>query len=1245
VRLTIDGRVVALPERAGGSVRLGATRPVTEANQLDVQVFRKLTDSLPGTLQTRLLLRVAGEPRETVIGPLLPEGFTPMQLSGPLPARLDPDGRLRVQLRAGTWWLELAARSDSALDRVVLAKDVAPEVWSFEALDRLRSVSVEGVQPTDPRQANVPADWQALPAFRVEAGNELRLTERSRGMSGQNLNRVAVERDLWWDFDGDGYTFRDMLNGQLKQRWRLDMSPPYALQGARSGDQPLLVTAHAGHTGVEVRSPALGIEATGRVEDGARELPVTGWDEHIENIGINLHLPPGHRLLATFGVDQAPGSWLEGWRLLDMFIVLLVTAVAFRLAGIPVAALALAALVLAHQDAPILTWLTLNLLIATALARFAPAGRLQRVASIWQAASFVVVLVVFVPFALNQARLAFFPQLDGAAGSAWGIGLSNQAGQAEQAAVAYDRAVPAAEAPPALAIEAPREGPVQTEIVDEDEAAKMSSVTRADGGLAGSYRTPPPPPPSAANVASIRNAPDALLQNGPGVPGWQYRSYRLQWSGPVEPTQSMRVVVLTKLWLSLWRLAAVALVGLLLAQLAGSVFTRIRSDRLTRWFGDRRSSAAVAGLLLGCAVAILSPTPARADETPSREMLEELGRRLTRPPTCAPTCANIASAAVRVDGDTLVLNLEAHAGAAAGLRLPQVPQRWTIDSVRIDGEPARALALDGNGVLITALDRGVHRVEMRGRLVASESLRIAFPDRPATIEVTAPGWEVSGVERGRLLGDGLSLIRVRTSESQKLGELAADEFPPYVRVTRTLTFDLDWRVDVHVQRLAPAQGAFVVELPLLPGESVLSAGIPVRSGRAVVAMPAGASDVAWSSTLARAEKLELAAPEEAPWIEVWQLAVGPIWRVEASGTPEVFAAGDGGASGIRQFEPRPGESLALAISRPVGVEGATFAFERVDQRLAVGRRATDVTLQLQYRSTQGGRHVIALPAGARLQSVQADGQALALDLREGELALPLQPGTHQLDVAWQVDGGAQIATRPGLVDLRAPSSNVATHVALGEDRWILFARGGGVGPAILYWAELVVFVVIAVLLGRYAPSSLSTREWLLVGLGLSTFSWSVLILFAVWVFAMQWRGTWRGANDARAFNAVQVLLALLTVVALGSLLAAIPHGLLGQPDMRIQDPMYDYSALNWFHDRVDSELPRPLVISTSLWFYKAAMLAWALWLSFALVRWVRQAWQSYNVSGLWRRHDDEPAPAAANVSAAPLPPPADGPVA
>ena len=94
---------------------------------------------------------------------------------------------------------------------------------------------------------------------------------------------------------------------------------------------------------------------------------------------------------------------------------------------------------------------------------------------------------------------------------------------------------------------------------------------------------------------------------------------------------------------------------------------------------------------------------------------------------------------------------------------------------------------------------------------------------------------------------------------------------------------------------------------------------------------------------------------------------------------------------------------------------------------------------------------------------------------------------------------------------------------------------------------------------------------------------------------------------------------LLTLVALGSLLSAIPNGLLGSPDMRVAGAGSHGGLLEWFHDRVDAALPRPVVISVSIWFYKAAMLAWALWLSFALVRWVRWAWHAGGAQGLWRR--------------------------
>ena len=125
--------------------------------------------------------------------------------------------------------------------------------------------------------------------------------------------------------------------------------------------------------------PSLDLEATGRIEKPLRKLPATGWDQRLTQLGINLHLPPGHRLLAAFGVDYAAMSWVERWRLLDMFIVLLVTAVAFRIAGVPLAVLTLVGLTLAHQEMPALTWAVLNLLIAIVLAQFAPDGTVASV--------------------------------------------------------------------------------------------------------------------------------------------------------------------------------------------------------------------------------------------------------------------------------------------------------------------------------------------------------------------------------------------------------------------------------------------------------------------------------------------------------------------------------------------------------------------------------------------------------------------------------------------------------------------------------------------------------------------------------------------------------------------------------------------------------------------------------------------------------------------------------------------------
>ena len=103
-------------------------------------------------------------------------------------------------------------------------------------------------------------------------------------------------------------------------------------------------------------------------------------------------------------------------------------------------------------------------------------------------------------------------------------------------------------------------------------------------------------------------------------------------------------------------------------------------------------------------------------------------------------------------------------------------------------------------------------------------------------------------------------------------------------------------------------------------------------------------------------------------------------------------------------------------------------------------------------------------------------------------------------------------------------------------------------------------------------------------------------------------------------------LGVLALAALVGVVAAVPGGLLAHPDMRLAGTG-SYDAFSWFIDQASAQLPRVGVLSVSLWWYKIAILAWALWLSFALTRWVRWAWQVFARDGLWRGRPVASAPA------------------
>jgi hypothetical protein len=137
--------------------------------------------------------------------------------------------------------------------------------------------------------------------------------------------------------------------------------------------------------------------------------------------------------------------------------------------------------------------------------------------------------------------------------------------------------------------------------------------------------------------------------------------------------------------------------------------------------------------------------------------------------------------------------------------------------------------------------------------------------------------------------------------------------------------------------------------------------------------------------------------------------------------------------------------------------------------------------------------------------------------------------------------------------------------------------------------------------------------------GLCAGTVETVIVVVLWFFLMQQRRQpWvQGLSRAR-FNLLQVFIALYSVLTLLLLIAAIPQGLIGSPDMGITGNGSSQYQLNWFVDRGSDLLQSAWFVSLPLWVYRALMLVWSLWLVVYILRWLKWGWAAFTEGGHWR---------------------------
>lgn len=1182
--LNLNGKPVTNPNLDGSRLWLRAQNDGAEDgahNSVKVEVFRKIEDELPRTVTTVLRLSVSGKARELKLGRFLLKESEPLRFVSPLPARIEDDGGLRVQARAGEWEIHMEARLLGDINQFAIERQSddwpAQEVWSFAANQSLRRVQVAGAPSVDPSQLDLPDAFDDdLPTFLLEAQTTLTLEQLYRGDATPAPNELALQRTVWVDFDGNGATIKDHVTGTLTQDWRLDTQPAIRLGRVQVNGTPQVVTQlqKGGASGVEIREPQVNLEAVSRV-DRLADLNAAGWQTDFNGVQMQLQLPPGWKLWHASGPDLVDVSWVSRWNLWAIFLSLLIVGAIFRLLDWRWALVAAATVALVYHENLALIILMLPLLVAIALLKVikTPGPRLwiQRVGYAFGA----LLVLVILGFAVDQIRRGIYPQLE----LPYSI--------ADSAQNRYTSSAP------------------EQETYADAPAAPAPTMARQKADAAVQ---------EVAVAAQKRYQASNNVQTGPGEPKWNWQPVALSWSGPVKAEQPLQLF-LTGTWLT--RLLKFFNV-ILVVVLAGGVLRALVQTRPGAAGNFTGGSAAGIALVVIAALGILAPTGAHADDFPPKPLLDELQKRLLREPACAPNCAATESALVQIADGQLSVKLRIVVAADLAVALPGA-SNWQPRTVLVDGLQANAAVRAADGTALVPLTKGNHELVLEGP-VGSDDITLQFAERPHIVKVSAADWDVFGINGNLLAANSVQLQkRQRTAQQDTLLPAPAQ---PFVRVVRHLDIDLDWTVTTTVERVAPEQGAINLTLPLLPGESIVSGNIEAKEGAVTVSLGSQDGSFSWTSTLPAAAKLTLSAAPGQHWVEAWQVLASPRWHVTGEGL--VAIKGEGGAE--RQWRPWPGETLTLLAQQPLALKGPTTTVESATVALTPGKRSSALETQLQISSSIGGDYRVALREANTLKNVSVNGVDISQSRADEKLVLPLTPGANDIVIRWELARGAEFATRTPALVLDTIGNNVNLTLQFPVDRWPLWVSGPRIGPAMLYWGVLVVIVGVAVLLGaitrRFQLSiPLRTWQWLLLFIGMSTVNTVGSLAVLLWFFALEARHRFAqrpgGLPQNDFYYVIQIGIVVLSLLAVVTLAAIIPQSLLATPDMQVTGNGSHNYFFNWYQDRSAEALPQAQVLSVPLWWYRVAMLAWSLWLVFALLHWVKWGWAIFAEGGVW----------------------------
>ena len=843
------------------------TSQLDNKNSLKIQVYHAVQDAVPIRLTSIIKLFVSGKSREVTLGQVAIAGTKTVYLQSSLPARLEEDGMLRVQVKPGIYQITLGSRFTDNITSISTNK-ITPEwpryeYFSFIADPRIREVKISGVKSIDTSLIDIPGQWQSYPTYRLEKSDKLQLQTTIRGDSAAHENSINIEREIWLSFDGKDAISKDNVSGKMHQGWRLDAAKSVKLGRASVDSRPVLITKFAGNEGVEIRSPQINLLAVSSIPV-VNNINAVGWQTDVAKLKARIHLPPGWRAVHASGVDGIGGTWVQKWNLWDIFWLMILIAVANKLLGFKGALLIAVTLIFTFHEkqAPNALWAALLAFIAIISL---PIGKYKVLLSRLAILPAALLVITFISITISSLRLAIYPTLE------------------KHGVTSYQR-------------DSLRYQPTSI----EDEVRLLQEVDKA-GALRSKSRS--------YNMIEREEKQELYqvgdndrVQTGPGIPTWSWNSVYINSSGTVTADQQIRLLLSSPLLTAIWRIINVLLIGSMAAVILRALFKVSKFKEPDIPYDDLNSSAtepdqkkgthsgstlsAIIITLLLPSVLLLPHSADAAVQLPQEEgyppeyLLKEYENRLLKAPTCLPSCVSLNNGLLVIKESQLTLSFELFADADIAMPLPSAADAWMAERITIDNK--QAVLRNSQGALTVYLPQGAHAIAMQGQVNNSE-ITINLPLNIHNFKVDAPSWLIDGISKGVVVNNSIGLTSKEALAQLDTSTLTPLPVKSYAIVHRTITLGKQWQMLTRVEKVAPTVDAGSFNIALLPGEQILSAYPVNENGTVNVQIPKNQKAISWQSSLPQTTTIMLKAADNPSYIETWRVIPSSIWNVKFDG--------------------------------------------------------------------------------------------------------------------------------------------------------------------------------------------------------------------------------------------------------------------------------------------------------------------------------------------------------------------------